>query len=383
MKRTRTTIICLAVLLLTAGAGADVIHLKDGTTIRVSRTWEEGGWVHFYLQDYDGIVITYAKEIIDRIESDDGRVLKTYAAEKPPSEQPEEKAVTKKSAEKTEPPQSKTAAQQQAPGTSGPKSAAATAGQKPAASEPPPHEKPAGPRPATTPAPDGPAAPAPAPPAPSAAAPPPAPGPRIAPPTAPVARPQQNLLPPAPAAKQPPEAAAAGAPAAAAPAPAPPAQTAAPVSDVFSDYEGMLFYNPRREYKYWSGPNTKHRTLNDAVAALAEKFDRSPEWVQQNLGETNDLAQIYRNLSGMQVQKDRPPAAQALAANGILFYDPRRHYKFHLSEQLKFRTLDEAAAALGRQYDRSPEWVKAHLGETNDVGEIHRNLSRAKAAEPN
>ncbi len=143
----------------------------------------------------------------------------------------------------------------------------------------------------------------------------------------------------------------------------------------------MLFYNPRRDYKYWSGPNTRHHTLSEAIAALATKFDRTPEWVKQHLGETNDLAQIYRNLSHKQVKIENPGAADTLAANGLMFYDPRRQYKFHLGAKLKFRTLDEAAAALGRQYDRSPEWVKQHLGETNDVGEIHQNLTRAKAAE--
>jgi outer membrane biosynthesis protein TonB len=349
MKRFFLTTSLIALLLLPSAVPAEVIHLKDGTTIKVSKTWEDGGWVRFYLQDYDGIVITYAKDIIDRIESDDGRVLKTYAAEKPPETEAEQKP--KAGATKPEP--SKAAAAE--PTKSKPEAPAATAGKKTVKTDP--AQKPPKPQPAKTPPPAKAVA------APTATAPKPAP--------VPAAKPKQALPPPA-GKPQPPKAAAAA---------AQPAADTPPVRDAYSAYEGVLFYNPRREDKYWSGPNTRHRTLKEAVAALAKKFDRSPQWVQQHLGDTNDLAQIYRNLSGSPEKKTVAPAPTALAANGVLFYDPRRHYKFQLSEKLKFRTLDEATAALARQYDRSPQWVKQNLGETNDVGEIHRNLARAKAAE--
>jgi len=345
MKLIPQKTICLALLLLLpAWAAAEVIHLKDGTTIKVSKTWEDGGWVRFYLKDYDGIVITYARDIIDRIESDDGRVLKTYTTPDPSNA----KAAAKPPAEADKPSPAKAAAAKP------PKS-------KSAAAAVPAGEKPATPDLAPAPTPE------------SAAAAPTSPLPAQAPSTATAAKPQPS---PAPAGKPQPSKSAVAAPPAANPPPVAP-----PVKDEFSAYEGMLFYNPRRDFKYWSGPNTRHHTLKEAVAALAEKFDRTPEWVQQHLGETNDLAQIYRNLSRTAVKKESPPAADTLAANGLLFYDPRRPFKFHLSAKLKFRTLDEAAAALGRQYDRSPEWVKEHLGETNDVGEIHQNLARAKASE--
>jgi hypothetical protein len=374
MKPTFLKISLVALLLiLPCGAPAEVIHLKDGTTIKVSKTWEDGGWVRFYLKDYDGIVITYAKDIIDRIESDDGRVLKTYA-EKPPEAKPEQQPK----AGKEKPAPSKAAAAK--PTKSKPKAPAATAGKKPV--KPQPAQQPPQPQPAQTPPPAKAAA------APAATAPQPAPAskPQASPPmasaadskqpspAAPAAKPKQSLPSPSATAEKP------QSPKAAAKAAKPPA-AAPPARDAYSAYQGLQFYNPRRAYKYWSGPNTKHHTLEEAVAALAEKFDRSPEWVQQHLGDTNDLAQIYRNLSGSPVKKTIQTDPEALAANGLLFYDPRRHYKFHLSEKLKFRTLDEATAALARQYDRSPQWVKQNLGETNDVGEIHRNLARAKAAE--
>ena len=45
----------------------------------------------------------------------------------------------------------------------------------------------------------------------------------------------------------------------------------------------------------------------------------------------------------------------------------------------KNKTFQAAVAALARQYDRPADWIKAHMGETNDLGEIHRNLSTGLA----
>jgi hypothetical protein len=36
---------------------------------------------------------------------------------------------------------------------------------------------------------------------------------------------------------------------------------------------------------------------------------------------------------------------------------------------------------LAKQYDRPSEWVKAHMGESNDLGKIHKNLIQSKAKE--
>ena len=148
----------------------------------------------------------------------------------------------------------------------------------------------------------------------------------------------------------------------------------------YSQYDDVLFYNPRRTYKYWSGPDTKHNTLKEAIAALASRFDSSPEWVEQNLGDTNSLGQIYRNLSKNPVTGSTE-VAQPVQAKGFQFYDPRRQYKYWVSDRSKHHTLKEAVNAFARQYDRPPAWIKAHLGETNDLVEIHQNLADAKAAE--
>ena len=60
---------------------------------------------------------------------------------------------------------------------------------------------------------------------------------------------------------------------------------------------GIAFYNPRRPYKYWTDKNSKHKNYKEAIQAFAEKYDRSPEWIQAHMGDTNDLEQIHRNLT--------------------------------------------------------------------------------------
>ena len=59
---------------------------------------------------------------------------------------------------------------------------------------------------------------------------------------------------------------------------------------------GLVFYDPRRPYKYWTDETTKHKTYQDAIQALAQKYARPAEWVKANMGKTNDLAQIHQNL---------------------------------------------------------------------------------------
>jgi len=43
--------------------------------------------------------------------------------------------------------------------------------------------------------------------------------------------------------------------------------------------------------------------------------------------------------------------------------------------------MEEAVDTLAKQYEQTPDWIIAHLGETNDLVEIHRNLARNAANE--
>ena len=58
----------------------------------------------------------------------------------------------------------------------------------------------------------------------------------------------------------------------------------------------VLFYNPRRPYPYRTGEKSKHKSYKEAIQTLAKKYDRSPEWIKLNMGVTNDLNEIHKNL---------------------------------------------------------------------------------------
>ena len=60
--------------------------------------------------------------------------------------------------------------------------------------------------------------------------------------------------------------------------------------------KGLTFYDPQRSDKYWTDKNTRHQSYTDAIEALAKKYGQSPEWIQANMGRTNDLSEIHQNL---------------------------------------------------------------------------------------
>ena len=68
------------------------------------------------------------------------------------------------------------------------------------------------------------------------------------------------------------------------------------VSSEAAETSGIVFYNPRRTYPYWTGPSEKFKSYKDAIQALARKYGRPAPWIQENMGKTNDLAEIHRNL---------------------------------------------------------------------------------------
>jgi glucan phosphoethanolaminetransferase (alkaline phosphatase superfamily) len=40
----------------------------------------------------------------------------------------------------------------------------------------------------------------------------------------------------------------------------------------------------------------RHNTLQEAMRALAEQYGVSTEWIESNMGNTNDLDTIHRNI---------------------------------------------------------------------------------------
>jgi hypothetical protein len=68
--------------------------------------------------------------------------------------------------------------------------------------------------------------------------------------------------------------------------------------------------------------------------------------------------------------------AKAKKLRKVPFYDPRRKEKYWATAQSRHNSVDGAVNALAELFIRTPQWVTAHMGTTNDLGEIHLNLIR-------
>ena len=149
-----------------------------------------------------------------------------------------------------------------------------------------------------------------------------------------------------------------------------------------SKTKGLEFYNPRRAQKYWTSAVSKHNTFKEATAALAKQYDRSPDWIRQHMGETNDLDEIHRNLASSKLNSPVETKVQThKTASDTLFYNPRRPNKYWTSATAKHNTFKEAMNALTTQYGRSQQWVEQHMGASNNLDEIHQNLRKQKLSE--
>ena len=149
-----------------------------------------------------------------------------------------------------------------------------------------------------------------------------------------------------------------------------------------SKSDGLVFYDPRRSRKYWISASAKYNTFQEAVSALAKQYDRTPQWIQDHMGETNDLQEIHRNLTtGKSDSSPDIAKAEPTLLKKIEFYNPRRAKKYWTSPTTKHNTYSDAIAALAKQYGRSSQWVQKYMGQTNDLLRIHENLKTRKSNE--
>ena len=166
---------------------------------------------------------------------------------------------------------------------------------------------------------------------------------------------------------------------------------------IIEAYRNISFYDPQRPERYWAGSQSRHATLNAALEALSRQYHRPIDWVVAHMGEENDLSRIHANLiaaldtqynsDGVQpatippsrvLQHDPVPSFPApprsSMAGGIQFYDPRRPSKYWTGPSTHHDTLQEAVDALADAYGVSPSWVEQHMGDTNELSEIHDNI---------
>lgn len=151
-----------------------------------------------------------------------------------------------------------------------------------------------------------------------------------------------------------------------------------PASNAVRD--GIAFYDPRRQYKYWTSSTARHRSYKEAINALAKEFGQSPQWVEKHIGETNDLGIIRKNLTSpvKAPEKAVTPSPGNDSAVHDLFYNPRREYKYRISAVHQFHTFEEAIRALAEEFEATPKWVEDHMGQENDILVIRENLKREK-----
>ena len=322
--------VILLILWLPLTGTADVIHLKDGQRLTSPRAWVDGNYVHFILEGTTAVEIRYAIEIVDRILTSDGTQIYPQLA---------------------------------------------------ASGAPLP-----GPLPTTS----------------SDITQQPPPSPTIDPATAPTIAIPQAVQEPAPSVDT------------------------RLLRSKAKKLREVPFYDPRRPKKYWASPQSRHDDVSGAVDALAEMFAQTPQWVTAHMGNTNNLSQIHVNLirqverlnqrqsatsappsgagsqpvppstaaaarkvpktppntpprpgSNKSVRASNPFAGNLPDTSGPFFYSPRRPQKFWANEASRHDSLDGALNALADQYGQSIQWIERHMGESNSLPEIHRNLTQA------
>jgi len=145
---------------------------------------------------------------------------------------------------------------------------------------------------------------------------------------------------------------------------------------------GIPFYDPRRSKRYWSSESRHHDSYQDAINALAEEFNKSPQWVEANMGESNDVLTIHANLTARiagNIAATEGPAPER-ESMGVQFYNPRRAQKYWTGPDARHETFREAVETLAAEFKKSPTWVESHMGDSNDTEQIRQSLRRALKA---
>ena len=188
-------------------------------------------------------------------------------------------------------------------------------------------------------------------------------------------------------------------------------------NEIARESRGISFYDPRRPMRYWATSDSKHHDLQAALLSISKIYGQSVQWVTAHMGEQNDLGVIHFNLlkqagreqpgsvdqshavslkfldDGSAEKKSKEPADKAHdlpmgsvssvapspdpVERRVQFYDPRRPEKYWSGQMTRHHTLKEAIEALARQYGVSLEWIEDHMGETNELSVIHRNIRRS------
>ena len=151
--------------------------------------------------------------------------------------------------------------------------------------------------------------------------------------------------------------------------------------------EHRLFYDSGGPYPYHTGPGQNFKTRKAALEALASQYQQRVEWVERHIGDQTDLDEIHRILTHAASEQPAKPHqsipseveqdSETAALDGLEFYNPRREQKYWTGKMERHNTLKDALTALAKQYGVSTDWIESHMGNTNDLATIHRNIRKS------
>ena len=147
------------------------------------------------------------------------------------------------------------------------------------------------------------------------------------------------------------------------------------------------FYAKGEELPYRIGSGRAFKTRDAAIEALAHQYHQSVEWVDKRITDQTEVVAIHQILSQSATEntdKDRTSVRSdsqvdpgTLPPEGLLFYNPRRDQKYWTGTMTRYNTLKDALQALAKQYGVTTDYIESHMGDTNDLATIHRNIRKS------
>jgi hypothetical protein len=131
----------------------------------------------------------------------------------------------------------------------------------------------------------------------------------------------------------------------------------------------------------WDFPNADRQICLDQSAEMFQIVASSLR-VTATLDKRKASGKVEAATSQFVVDEKRPtPAKPRAGAGRDLFYDPTRELPYKANDLSYHATRDEAIGALAAQFHQTPSWIELHMGDSNDLHTIHKNLWKPILAE--
>jgi hypothetical protein len=101
---------------------------------------------------------------------------------------------------------------------------------------------------------------------------------------------------------------------------------------------------------------------------------------QKAIEDSEQFAKQLKQFPKMVETKQEKKSTNSFASSSTdysKFYDPSRYLPYMANEISMHYTRKAAIEALAEQFEQSTSWVELHMGNTNNLEEIHKNLVKA------